>query len=324
MDIDRRRALKQLIVWGAASCCCGCRTTPITGRRQLLLLPEQQEVTMGVAAFDEIAQAEAPSTDARSIELVNRVGQRIAAVAERPDYAWEFRVLASETQNAFCLPGGKVAVYEGILPACANEAGLAVVMSHEISHALARHGGERMSHNYAVEGARQAVQYVTRTQKEENRELVLQAYGVASKYGVVLPYSRKHESEADHMGLMLMAKAGYDPAEAPRFWTRFGSMSQGPETPEFLSTHPSDGRRSEDLAELLPEANQMYAAAATRYGQGEIVQLAARQAVGPQQPSPSNFTVPGQVPTLMPTAGWTRGATQFPGQTAAPAWQTVQ
>jgi predicted Zn-dependent protease len=220
----------------------------------MLLLPEQQEIAMGLSAYEEVTASEPASTNAQYIEVVNRVGQRIAAVSDRPDYQWEFRVLQSDTLNAFCLPGGKVVVYEGILPVCANEAGVAVVMSHEIGHALARHGGERMSQNYAVEGMRQAVQYITRKQEEKNRELVLQAYGVASKYGVVLPYSRKHESEADHMGIILMAKAGYNPAEAPRFWARFESMNQGPKPPEFLSTHPSDQHRVLELAELLPEA----------------------------------------------------------------------
>ena len=150
-----------------------------------------------------------------------------------------------------------MAVYEGILPVCANEAGLAVVMSHEIAHALARHGGERMSHNYAVDGVKQAVDYVMRKREDNKHEMVMQAYGVASKYGVVLPYSRKHESEADHMGILLMAKAGYDPAEAPRFWARFATMSQGEKPPEFLSTHPADERRSEDLQALLPEAGEL-------------------------------------------------------------------
>jgi predicted Zn-dependent protease len=269
----------------------------------MLLLPEQQEIAMGVSAYEEVMSSEPPSTNTRYIQMVDRVGKRIADVSDRADYQWEFRVLQSDTQNAFCLPGGKVAVYEGILPACANEAGLAVVMSHEIGHALARHGGERMSHNYAVEGVRQAVHYITRKQEEKNRELVLQAYGVASKYGVVLPYSRKHESEADHMGMMLMAEAGYDPAEAPRFWSRFGAMKQGPKPPEFLSTHPSDERRAQDLTELLPEADELYAATSTKYGVGE--QLAAVGSSGPVLNAPAGAPeaqgfFPGQQPRFQP------------------------
>ena len=266
MDITRRELLGQLAALGVGCCCCGCRTTPMTGRKQLLLVPETQEVSMGLSAFEEVTKKEPASNNRQYLQLVSRVGERIAQVAERPDYKWEFRVLASPTQNAFCLPGGKVAVYEGILPVCANESGLAVVMSHEIAHALARHGGERMSQNYAVQGMQQAVQYVTRKQEEGKREMVLQAYGVASKYGVVLPYSRKHESEADHMGVLLMAKAGYDPSEAPKFWQRFATSHSGQTPSEFLSTHPSDERRAKDLLALMPEADKLYQAAGENLG----------------------------------------------------------
>jgi predicted Zn-dependent protease len=187
-------------------------------------------------------------------------------------------------------------------------------MSHEIGHALARHGGERMSHNYAVEGVRQAVHYVTRKQEEKNQELVLQAYGVASKYGVVLPYSRKHESEADHMGIMLMAKAGYDPAEAPRFWSRFGSMNQGPKPPEFLSTHPSDQRRSQDLAELLPEAGELYITTPTQYGLGE--QLAVVGPSGPvlNSPAGSQGFLPAQQPVFPPAGRPLNGVPLMPAE----------
>jgi predicted Zn-dependent protease len=268
---------------------------------------------MGLSAFDEITNTEPASTNQQYIEMVNRVGQRIAAVADRPDYQWEFRVLASDQQNAFCLPGGKVAVYEGIMPVCQNEAGLAVVMSHEIGHALARHGGERMSHGYAVEGVRKAVQFVTRKQDEKKQELILQAYGVASEYGVVLPYSRKHESEADHMGIMLMAKAGYEPGEAPKFWSRFAAMSQGPVQPEFLSTHPSDERRAQDLADLLPQAGQLYSAVSTKFGQGEFLQIASTN--GPQlnPPAQAGLVVPDQQqPMFLPAGSQSTPGTAFP------------
>jgi predicted Zn-dependent protease len=290
----------------------------------MLLLPEQQEIAMGISAYDEVTATEPVSKNGQYIEMVDRVGRRIAEASDRSDYDWEFCVLESDTQNAFCLPGGKVAVYEGILPVCANEAGLAVVMSHEIGHALARHGGERMSHNYAVEGVRQAVHYVTRKQEEKNRELVLQAYGVASKYGVVLPYSRKHESEADHMGIMLMAKAGYDPAEAPRFWSRFGSMDQGAKPPEFLSTHPSDQRRSQDLAALLPEAGELYAATSSKHGLGE--QLAVVGPAGPSLSHPAQAGVtngffPGQQPVFRPAGTTASEIPLLPAQSSLPPRQ---
>jgi predicted Zn-dependent protease len=258
--------LLTLAITGLAT---GCRSAPVTGRRQMLLMPETQEVSMGLTSYQDIVGKEPVSTNAAYIETVERVGQRIAAVADKPDYQWEFRVIASDVQNAFCLPGGKVAIYEGILPICENEAGLAVVMSHEVAHALARHGGERMSQSLAVDGVKQAVSYATQKQDETRREILLKAYGVASEYGVILPYSRKHESEADHIGLMLMAKAGYDPSEAPRFWQRFAVAQQGNKPLEFLSTHPSDARRAGDLESLLPEAMKLYVTAPSRFGLGE-------------------------------------------------------
>jgi Zn-dependent protease with chaperone function len=235
----------------------GCATTPMTNRRQLLLVPESQEITMGLDSFNQMLSSEQSSTNQAWIEMVNRVGQRLAAAAERPDYEWEFRVIQSAQQNAFCLPGGKVAIYEGILPVCQSEAGLAVVMAHEVAHALARHGGERMSQSYVVDGMGRALSYLNQTQQVVTQEQLSRAYGIASEYGFVLPYSRKHESEADHMGILLMAKAGYDPREAPRFWQRFGQVKTGSQ-PEFLSTHPNDERRAADLLELLPEAMAVY------------------------------------------------------------------
>ncbi len=274
----------------------GCRTLEMTGRKQVLLVPEATEKAMGATAYQQTLSEETLSTNQTYVEMVNRVGQRIAAVAGRPDYEWEFRLIASPTQNAFCLPGGKVAIYEGILPICQNEAGLAVVMSHEIAHALARHGGERMSQGYLVHGVETALSVITQNQEEVVRERISKAYGIASKYGFVLPYSRKHESEADHMGLLLMAKAGYDPSEAPTFWERFGSAQQGQKPPEFLSTHPADEQRASDLRELLSEAIQLYGQATVRHGKGEPIELTvsamANAAPVPSGPATSAFNAP--------------------------------
>ena len=158
---------------------------------------------------------------------MRRIGQRIAAVANRPDFDWEFNVIESDTQNAFCLPGGKVAVYTGILSVCDNEAGLAVVMSHEVAHAIARHGGERMTYQTAQNLGKSAVGYMMQKQDEQKQKIVLTAYSGVSEYGVILPFSRKHEMEADRIGIMLMAKAGYDPSEAPVFWARFAGSKTG-------------------------------------------------------------------------------------------------
>jgi predicted Zn-dependent protease len=249
----------------------GCRNVPLTGRKQLMIIPEKQEISMGIEAYQEILSQETLSTNERYIEMVNRVGRRIAAAADRPEYDWEFNVIASPQQNAFALPGGKVAIYEGILPLCENEAGLAVVMSHEVAHALARHGGERMGTEIIQAGGQKFLEVLTRRQGERERKMISQVYGVASQYGAVLPFSRKQELEADQIGLMLMARAGYNPEEAPRFWERFSAAGQQQKPAEFFSTHPSDVHRAADLRALLPEALELYQNAPNRYGVGQSV-----------------------------------------------------
>jgi predicted Zn-dependent protease len=270
----RRQWLKGFASSGVSLCGCGlgCRSAPMTGRKQLLLLPEDQEIAMGQESFTQILSEEPLSTNVRADEIVRRVGMRLASVAGRANYAWDFRLLASSSQNAFCLPGGKVAVYEGIVPVCQNEAGLAVVMSHEISHALARHGGERISQKATVRGLQSAVEYAISGTSNANRQLFRSAYGAAAQYGFILPYSRRHESEADQMGIDLMSRAGYDPSEAPRFWTRFGQVAGSTaKPPEWASTHPSDARRASDLMAQVPAATQTYLAAPIRLGLGESI-----------------------------------------------------
>lgn len=249
----------------------GCQHVPVTERRQLVLTSQESENSMGLTAYQEILKKEPAAKNEKAIELVRRVGQRIASVSNRPDFQWEFNVIESETQNAFCLPGGKVAVYTGILPVCESEAGLAVVMSHEVAHAIARHGGERMTQQMATNGVKTAGTYLMGQAKVEDQKqkMILTAYGAAAEYGVILPYSRKHELEADHIGVLLMAKAGYDPSEAPQFWERFSSAKQGGAPMEFMSTHPSDATRASALRALLPEAMKAYDAAETKYGVGE-------------------------------------------------------
>ncbi len=255
-----------VLVMLAAVFAAGCRSTPVAGRRQLMLIPEDQEVAMGHQAYHELLETEPRSTNQQYIEMVNRVGQRIAQAANRPDYQWEFNVIASPQQNAFALPGGKVAVYEGIMPICQDETGLAVVLSHEVAHVLARHGGERMSHDYVVDQFGNAVSYVMRNQEERRRQVAHEAFGITSKYGVLLPYSRKHESEADEIGLRLMAQAGYDPRQAARFWQRFGAASGPQSVPEWASTHPSHDTRASDLDAMVAEVVPIYEAALSRGG----------------------------------------------------------
>lgn len=267
--MDRRHWLTQCGWLSFGIAMCGCRSAPVTGRRQLMLMPENSEQQLGLQAYEESTGNVARSQNQRAADMVQRVGQRIADVSGRNDYQWEFRLLATDEQNAFCLPGGKVAVHEGILPVCVNEAGLAVVMSHEVAHALARHGGERMSQGYAVDGVQKVVQYAMQGQSETRRDTLLKAYGVASKYGVILPYSRQQESEADQIGLTLMARAGYDPEEAPRFWQRFAGDGTKQQQPEFMSTHPTDVHRAAALQQLLPGAQTLYGESPQHYGLGE-------------------------------------------------------
>jgi len=269
LTMSRRRILTSLGCVGI-SACCSCRSTPITGRPQLVFIPKSMEMSLGEQSYADVISKSTPSQNGAWAEAVQRTGQRIAAVANAPGFQWEFRLLANPTQNAFCLPGGKVAIYEGIIPLCENEAGLAVVMSHEIAHALAHHGAERMSQQAGVQGAGAVLGWAMSETTPMTRDLAMKAFGTGTQYGILLPYSRHHESEADAIGIQLMAKAGYDPAEAPLFWGRFGgakSNSQSP--PEWASTHPSDERRAADLAEKLPQAMQIYQSAASRFGRGE-------------------------------------------------------
>ena len=274
MSMETVLLSRRSLLLGSLAVCCGCRSVPLTERKQMLFSSEGSEAQLGLSAYRQVLKDQPESKNAHFAEMVERVGQRIAKVSGRTDYEWEFRTLAASEQNAFCLPGGKVAVYEGILPVCETEAGLAVVMSHEIGHALARHGGERMSQTKVVDGGRQALAVVLRNQDATRQEIVLRAYGLGSQYGVLLPYSRRHELEADHIGLMLMSQAGYDPNEAPQFWQRFGASHSGQKPLEYLSTHPSDDRRAGELAARLPEAKELYLAASDKIGKGADIQLA--------------------------------------------------
>jgi metalloendopeptidase OMA1, mitochondrial len=266
---SRRNILASLGGMGL-SVCCGCRSTPLTGRPQLVFIPKSMEMSLGEQSYADVISKSTPSQNPAWVEAVQRTGQRIASVSNAPGFQWEFRLLASPTQNAFCLPGGKVAIYEGIIPLCENEAGLAVVMSHEIAHALAHHGAERMSQQAGVQGAGAVLGWAVSETSPMTRDLAMRAFGTGTQYGILLPYSRHHESEADSIGIQLMAKAGYDPAEAPLFWGRFGNAKSSSEAPpEWSSTHPSDSRRAADLAAKLPQAMQLYQSASNRFGRGE-------------------------------------------------------
>jgi predicted Zn-dependent protease len=240
-----------------------CASVPYTRRSQLILLPESQEVELGVAAYREVLKKERVITDRQIAAPVERVGQRIARVAEKPDYKWEFRVIDSpETLNAFALPGGKVAVYTGLFPVAKDEAGLAAVMGHEVAHALARHAGERMSQSLILQLGAVGVAAALGGSDPFTRDAIMQAFGLGAQVGVILPFSRSQESEADRIGLILMAKAGYDPEAALALWQRMeeaGKKERRAQPPEFLSTHPSYGARQSNIRAWLPEARRHYA-----------------------------------------------------------------
>ena len=237
----------------------GCATAPITGRSQLLLVSEEQEVALGIKAYKEIVSKAKISQDPQINDMVNRIGWRIAGVAERPDYQWEFKVIEDDkTANAFALPGGKVAVYTGLLPYTPTEDGLAFVLAHEVGHAIARHGGERMSQQLLVQLGQEGLNMAVGSQSKVAIQAINEAYGVGAAVGVLLPFSRAQESEADHIGLILMAKARYDPRQAPTFFELMQEQKKGGAPPTFLSTHPSDEERIAHLRELIPQAMRYY------------------------------------------------------------------
>ena len=236
----------------------GCATVPYTNRRQFNIISASQEDKMGLQAWQETLSKARLSGDAQAAAMVERVGKRIAAAADQPGYDWQFKLIDDpKTVNAFCLPGGRVAVYTGILPLTQDEAGLAVVMSHEVAHALAHHGAERMSQGELVNLGGAALQVGMANKDPKVQEQVMNAFGMGANVGVMLPFSRSHEAEADHIGLILMAKAGYDPRAAVPFWQRM-EASGGKKPPELLSTHPSDATRIKKIEAELPEALKYY------------------------------------------------------------------
>jgi predicted Zn-dependent protease len=234
-----------------------CQTVEQTGRSQFIVVSESQERQLGEDAYKETMGKNRLSANKQWQAQLRRVGQRIAAVAEKPEYKWEFNVIQGKEVNAFALPGGKVAFWEGIMPICQDDAGVAVVMGHEIAHALARHGAERMSQAMGASAVGQVLSAGVGKVSPGMRNDVLKAYGLGATVGVLLPWGRTQESEADRIGLTLMAKAGYDPAAAVSFWERMAKVA-GDKPPEFLSTHPSDTTRINQIREWLPEARSQF------------------------------------------------------------------
>jgi len=258
-----RRLVLLLIVGLNVALWTGCTTVPVTGRKQLNLMTPSQEMQLGLTSFNEMKKEVPVSKDVYANALVQKVGQKIAAVAgpDMPNAQWEFVVFESKEANAFCLPGGKVGVYTGILPITKDEAGLATVLGHEIAHAVARHGGERMSEAMMVQtGGSLLTTGLGMAGTDPRWTPVAQlAYGVGAQVGRELPHSRAQESEADHIGLIYMARAGYDPNEAVKFWERFAAYNKqqgGAQEVWFLRTHPLDEDRIKQLKAWIPEAQQ--------------------------------------------------------------------
>lgn len=254
MDPTRRALLAML-----ASGCAACASAPYTGRHQIMLLPEGAELEMGLTAYREVLSKGHVSRDAAVNAQVTRVGERIAAATGRTDYQWEFKVLEDKQANAFCLPGGKVAVYTGILPITRDDAGLAAVLGHEVSHAVARHGAERVSQGLLVQTGLAATQVALARNDPRIVQSVTALLGAGTAVGLLLPWSRAQESEADHLGLIYMAKAGYPPSAARDLWLRMEAAAKGQQRPpEFLSTHPSPETRIRQIEAWIPEALQYY------------------------------------------------------------------
>ena len=244
-----------------------CSTVPYTGRSQLLVTSIAEENQMGEQAWQEVKKKERISTNRKYTSAVTRVGKNIAIASNRPDFKWEFKTFDSKQANAFCLPGGKVAVYTAIFDYASNDAELAAVIGHEVGHAIARHGGERVSQGMFQQAG---AEVVSATVGEKYRDMAMMAYGIGSNLGVMLPYSRTHEYEADHIGIILMAKAGYDPRYAISFWQKFSKISQTNSFTEYLSTHPMGEHRIERLKKLLPEAMKIYNKAKHKRGAGVV------------------------------------------------------
>lgn len=246
----------------------GCANVPLTGRRQLELVPESEIMASSLTSYQDFLKTNKVVSSGNDVTMVKRVGDKIARAVTQylqsnnasdrvKGYNWEFNLVQDATVNAWCMPGGKVVFYTGIIPVCKSEAGIAVVMGHEVAHAIARHGNERVSQGLVSQLGGVALSTAISSKPKETQQLIMTAYGVGSQVGVMLPFSRMHESEADELGLYFMAMAGYDPNEAVPFWQRMNSAG-GSRPPEFLSTHPNPETRIANLQKWMPKALTYY------------------------------------------------------------------
>jgi predicted Zn-dependent protease len=242
-----------------------CTTVPLTGRKQMKIISSSELNTMAFQQYGEFLSTNKLSSNKRDAASVKKVGNKIRVAVEKylksinrldiiNGFKWEFNLVEDKSINAWAMPGGKVVFYSGIIPICKNEAGIAVVMGHEIAHIIAGHGNERMSQEMIAQLGISALSQALKEKPKKTKNLLLTAVGMGAQYGVLLPFSRTHEKEADRIGLIIMTMAGYDPHEAPTFWKRMSKLSNGKEPPEFLSTHPSSSNRIADLQAAIPEA----------------------------------------------------------------------
>ncbi len=254
---------KIILNFSVAALVVSCATNPFTGKKTMAFVGNDQLFPSAFAQYNQVLAENKVITGTSDAEMITRVGQRIAVASERylnangyqgylDDYKWEYKLIESEQVNAWCMPGGKIAFYTGILPIAKNETGVAAIMGHEVAHALANHGQQRMSAAYVQQGI--AVAGNIALANDENLGIYNQAYGIVSNVGGMLPFSRSHETEADEIGIYLMAIAGYNPDEAAELWERMKSNSGGQAPPEFLSTHPSNDSRIENLRSLATKA----------------------------------------------------------------------
>lgn len=260
--------MKNFIVISLILVLIGCSTVPKTGRSQLELVSDGQMVSLGQSSYQQFLSQNKISTDAKKTAMVKRVSQKIASAVEQylkqenrlkniEGFNWEFNLIESKEVNAWCMPGGKIVVYTGILPITQDETGLAVVLGHEIAHAVAHHGNERMSQGLIAQLGGTALQVALAKKPQQTQQLYMTVFGAAANVGYLLPYSRLQESEADYLGLIFMAMAGYDPQAAVPFWERMAAQG-GSKPPEFMSTHPSDETRAKNLQKNMNEALSYY------------------------------------------------------------------
>ena len=270
MRKNRRMSMSVVIGMTIAGCCLfnACSTVPVTGRQQLSLVSSADMLSASNQEYGDFLKANkvVPAGDSRTA-MVKRVGRKIQSSVEQyfrqnslslSGYAWEFNLVDDKEANAWCMPGGRVVVYTGMLPITRNEGGLAVVMGHEIAHAVAEHGEERMSQGLLAQLGGAALSQALSEKPQETQQLWMTVFGVGAQYGVLLPFSRTQESEADHLGLIFMAMAGYDPNQALTFWQHMAQQDKGQSPPQFMSTHPSDESRIATIREELPEALRYY------------------------------------------------------------------